>query len=748
MLFSARWNRLTLVAVLMAMFFAAMWSPDPAAAGVNLNVSGGVAPATVARGDTVRVSVDLSGRGLEALAFDVAVLVDGVEVDRWSDVSVSRYRGASFETTIPVTSAVSVGSHSVAASVTSDGAMIEQAVLGTFVVESPSTATPAPTPTATSTPVPTVTGTPSPTPTATVAPTVTPTSTVAPTQPASTPSPTPSATAAQPGQSVVRVNVGGPALTDSRGLAWQADSGSSGGGTYAVNSSIAGTADDGLYASERWGEFSYSIPLENGSYDVRLLFAEIWFSYPGQRMFNVSLNGARVLTDFDILSETAPMTALDKHVPVNVTGGVLQIAIARGAVDYPKLSGFEVIRTSGSANPTPTATATPAPTATATATPTTPTQPASIQALVDSAAPGSTVVVPAGVYRESISISKPITLRGEPGAVIDGESRNTWIVGFANGVTIEGFEFLNTSNSSQFGGLRNNGYSDWTIRGNTFRDAGAVSIDIRQGSNIRILDNDIRGSGQLGIRLEAVDSGTVSGNSISGSNQAGRFDPGWEAGGIKMSSSSQQTRNVVIEGNEIFNNNGPGVWSDVSSTDITIRNNRLHHNARQGVLFELSFRGRIHGNVIYNNGGGFDAWGFGAGIVLQNSKDTEVYDNVVAWNEDGISIISQNRGSQWNDVTENYVHDNVIIMSHDSGWNTYAMAWLEDWNGPLTSQGSNNRGQNNRFWFDTPDGSELRWRWKDTPYWRLADFARTPGGTGSSYLTTEQKNQILAESGL
>jgi hypothetical protein len=44
----------------------------------------------------------------------------------------------------------------------------------------------------------------------------------------------------------------------------------------------------------------------------------------------------------------------------------------------------------------------------------------SLQSLVDSAAPGSTVSVPPCVYRETVIIDKPLTLSGQSGAEIRG----------------------------------------------------------------------------------------------------------------------------------------------------------------------------------------------------------------------------------------------------------------------------------------------------------------------------------------
>jgi parallel beta-helix repeat protein len=627
------------------------------------------------------------------------------------------------------------------------------------------TATPQPSPTATALP---------PTPTATTPAQPSPTATQ---QPSPTATATATATATQQSppaaqESVLRVNAGGPTYVDGRGLTWSADGSFAGGSSYRVAAPVTGTSDATLYQSERWGSHIYQVPVANGSYDLRLMFAEIWFTRPGQRVFEVLVNGQPALSSFDILAETTPYTAHDKIVPVTVSNGMLRIDVRNGSADYGKLNAFELLRATGSttpapqptatstpapsptatSQPSPTATAQPSPTATASPSPsptaTQPQAPTTIQAMINAAAPGATVQVPAGTYREKIFINKPITLTGQPGAVIDGESRDRWIVGQASNVTIQGFTFVNSNQPQYHGGLSNDGYDNWTVRNNIFRDAGNAAIDIKQGSGHLIENNEVARSGNVGIRVESVGSATIRGNRTYGNNTK-NLDPGWEAGGMKITGNYGGVRNLVIENNQAYSNNGPGIWIDVDGEGIEIRNNRVYDNSRAGIIYELSFNARIHGNVVYNNGRGFDAWGFGAGILIQNSSNVEVFNNVVAWNADGISVISQNRGeSRWNNVTGNNVHDNSIIAAHDGGWNTYALAWLEDWNGGLASSSANNRGSGNRFWFTTAEGPELRYRWCSEGYWTVSDFSGSQGGQSSRYLSNAEKDQILAAAGL
>lgn len=81
----------------------------------------------------------------------------------------------------------------------------------------------------------------------------------------------------------------------------------------ATTQAISGTADATLYQSERYGTFSYTFnSLPPGYYALTLKFAEIFDKTKGERIFNVTVNGAPALTNFEILADAAFDTADDK----------------------------------------------------------------------------------------------------------------------------------------------------------------------------------------------------------------------------------------------------------------------------------------------------------------------------------------------------------------------------------------------------------------------------------------------------
>jgi hypothetical protein len=79
-----------------------------------------------------------------------------------------------------------------------------------------------------------------------------------------------------------------------------------------------------LYASERWGHFSYALPFAEGRYRVTMKFCEGHYGKRntagvgvGSRLFDVYCNGVALLRGFDIFKEAGgegvPSTELFRH---------------------------------------------------------------------------------------------------------------------------------------------------------------------------------------------------------------------------------------------------------------------------------------------------------------------------------------------------------------------------------------------------------------------------------------------------
>jgi len=121
---------------------------------------------------------------------------------------------------------------------------------------------------------------------------------------------------------------------------------------------VSGADDPELYESERWGNFSYAIPVPPGKYTMTLSFVERCGptardgcigteaeNPERERAFNVSCNGKPLLREFNILKEAG---GLRKVVEERFTGLepnaqgklLLDFVPSKG---YARVTGIEVL---------------------------------------------------------------------------------------------------------------------------------------------------------------------------------------------------------------------------------------------------------------------------------------------------------------------------------------------------------------------------------------------------------------------
>jgi hypothetical protein len=158
----------------------------------------------------------------------------------------------------------------------------------------------------------------------------------------------------------VRLNVGGGEV-EVDGVLWSADMHVHTAGAVFSNTTlaeVANTAAHELYRSERntggdapEARFDYAIPVDPGRYRVILHFAEIYFgtpgnpgAEPGQRLFDVVLQGEVVLVDYDVFAAAGgAATAVTESFVVDADGGVIDLVVRNGSANRGKLSALEVV---------------------------------------------------------------------------------------------------------------------------------------------------------------------------------------------------------------------------------------------------------------------------------------------------------------------------------------------------------------------------------------------------------------------
>jgi hypothetical protein len=127
---------------------------------------------------------------------------------------------------------------------------------------------------------------------------------------------------------------------------WDFKGGSGAATSGVIDVNVPNAAPAEIYQSERWGKCAYTLPVKKGSsYTVRLHFAEVKLD-PGQRKFNVAINGQRVLTDFDIAGEGGRNKAVVKDfasISPDADGNIV-IALSRGSADEPKICGIQLLK--------------------------------------------------------------------------------------------------------------------------------------------------------------------------------------------------------------------------------------------------------------------------------------------------------------------------------------------------------------------------------------------------------------------
>ena len=322
---------------------------------------------------------------------------------------------------------------------------------------------------------------------------------------------------------------------------------------------------------------------------------------------------------------------------------------------------------------------------------------ASVVAAVAAARPHDTIVVEEGVYREGpITVDKPLTLLGRPGAVLDGEGSHGLVVVEADSVTVAGFALRNT--------------------GITFTDDRAA-IRVEDSRHCVIRDNRVDDA-FFGIYLANSGECLIQGNVLTSHAQRET-----KAGnGIHL----WYSKDITIVGNRIHGHRD-GIYFEFVE-DSRVEENVSEENLRYGLHFMFSDRCDYVANTFRRNGAGvavmytkhvlmqgndFDGNRGGAsfGLLLKEITDSRIVSNRFRRNSVGIHAEGASRVE---------VEGNDFI---GNGWAVQVLA---------NSDGSTFRGNNfvgNTF--DVSTNSRHANSSFDSNYWdRYTGYDRDRDGVG------------------
>lgn len=134
-------------------------------------------------------------------------------------------------------------------------------------------------------------------------------------------------------------------ITDADGNAWLPDQGfEEGEMVERPDAQIVDSKSPQIYRSEHWGMSSFTYPVPNGKYTVKLHFCETYdgITAPGDRVFSFNVNG-QDFKDFDVWAKSGGyLHPYVETVPVEVTDGKVHITFTP-KVQNPEINGIEIL---------------------------------------------------------------------------------------------------------------------------------------------------------------------------------------------------------------------------------------------------------------------------------------------------------------------------------------------------------------------------------------------------------------------
>lgn len=299
------------------------------------------------------------------------------------------------------------------------------------------------------------------------------------------------------------------------------------------------------------------------------------------------------------------------------------------------------------------------------------------------------------------------------GHVVEMSSQRAAFWGDARKVTIKGLTIEKYASIAGRGAITPvavlSGYGpvgkNWVVDSNDVCLNHGAGVHASDGMVIR--NNKIHDNGQIGV-VGGGSNVLIEGNDIYGNNYAG-YAYNWQAGGANI---SHFCSHVTFRDNYVHDNKGPGLHGDIADDDFIFEGNHTARNLVSGIHYEISYHAIIRNNLIEDDG--FSPGGssllYGAGILISNSSDVEVYGNTVTDCMNGIGGAETNRGNNPRtgspyELRNIYIHNNIITQRTGTAAGILKSASLN--NSVFTSW--NNRFDSNTFHLANKAGKYFQW---------------------------------------
>ncbi len=269
-----------------------------------------------------------------------------------------------------------------------------------------------------------------------------------------------------------------------------------------------------------------------------------------------------------------------------------------------------------------------------------------LQDAIDRAPVGSTIKLPAGVYKGNITINKPLSIIGQgEGVILDGGGEGTVITTKGSFITLKNLTVINSGER---------------------HDKLDAAIAMSEGKQCEISNCVIKDT-LFGIDLQMISNSIISNNTITSKD----LDLGLRGDGLRLWYSNDnivknnalvRSRDMVVwysHGNHITENSGEHCRYSLHfmyAGKNLVTNNRYKYNS-VGIFFMYSQDTVATGNVIKSSLGAT-----GMGIGLKDVSNFTIRDNTVIYCAQGLYIDR----SPFEPDTNNWIEGNNLLYNAEA----------------------------------------------------------------------------------